>query len=135
MKRTEQSGRVTHRDTTEWQDIPYAAAEGLWKDLWFGPVGSLTIEPPAWAKKVRLVGNKLHVPDHLQLLATTGGITVRREILAVGHFMVDVPLTPGQVSLTVDLVADRAFCPADEEINGDDHRNLSWILVMVQVAR
>jgi hypothetical protein len=127
--------RVANRDTTEWHDIPHAAAEGLWHDLWLGRTGSLTIEPPQWARRVRIVGNKLHVPDRLQLLATADGTTVRREMLAIGHFIVDLPFTPGQTTLTVDFVADQDFRPSTEEINGEDHRDLSWILVTAQAAR
>jgi hypothetical protein len=135
MKSTEPKIRVAHRDTTEWVDIPHASAEGLWHDLWFGRTGSLTIAPPTWAKKVRIVGNKLHVPDRLQLLATANGITVRREMLATGHFIVDLPFNPGQALVAVDFVADRDFRPSTEEINGEDHRDLSWILVTAQAAR
>ena len=135
VRTTEPVIRVAHRDTTEWLDIPHTSAEGLWHDLWFGRTGSLTIQPPEWAKKIRVVGNKLHVPDRLQLLATSNGTTVRREMLATGHFIVDLPFTPGQASLTVNFAADRDFRPSTEEINGDDHRDLSWILVVVEAAR
>ena len=135
MTKPQPEARVAHRDTTEWHDIPHAAAEGLWHDLWFGRTGSLTIEPPRWAKKVRIIGNKLHVPDRLQILATVNGTTVRREMLAIGHFVVDLPYMPGQTTLTVDFVADRDFRPSTEEINGEDHRDLSWILVTAQAAR
>jgi hypothetical protein len=127
--------RVAHRITTEWHDIPHSSAEGLWHDLWFGRTGSLTIEPPAWATKLRIVGNKLPVPDHLQLLATANGVTARREVLAVGHFIVDIPFRAGQAPVTVNFVADRDFRPSTENINGDDHRDLSWILVAVQAAK
>jgi hypothetical protein len=127
--------RVAHRDTREWTNIDSYTTENVWHDGWVGEQGSLTITPPADARWLRLVANKMHYPEHLRVDAIVNGVHVRREILAVGHFVVDLPLAPGANTVRADFTASATFVPSEKDINGEDHRNLSWIVVAVQVAK
>ena len=135
MQQADQKPRISHRDTREWENITTYETEGVWHDGWVGEKGSLTITPPAGTKWLRLVANKMHHPEHLRVIATVNGVEVRREILAIGHFVVDLPFTAGTTSVKVDFSASATYVPAEVGVNGEDHRNLSWIVVAVQVSK
>jgi hypothetical protein len=135
MKNTEPKIRVAHRDTRQWEPIDSFTTTDVWEDGWIGMSGGMTITPPNWACSVRIVGNKLTHPEHLRLLVAVNGVEVRREILAIGHFVVDLPHRQGAGTLNLTFSADSSYVPAEVGINGEDLRNLSWILVAVQAAR
>ena len=135
MKKTELKIRVAHRDTRQWEAITSYSTSHVWEDGWVGTTGGMEITPPTWARSVRIVGNKLQHPEHLRLLATVNAVQVRREILALGHFVIDLPYTQGTGTLNVSFEASSSYVPAEVGINGDDLRNLSWIIVAVQAAR
>ena len=138
MKRSkpnEPKVRVAHRDTRTWEPIESYTTTDVWEDGWIGVSGGMTITPPDWARSIRIVGNKLKHPEHLRLAVTVNGVEVRREILAIGHFIVDLPYSQRGGTLNLTFSADSSYVPAEVGINGDDLRNLSWILVAVQAAR
>lgn len=134
-KTSEPPVRIAHRDTREWINIDSFTTTNVWHDGWVSEACSIEITLPAWARSIRVVGNKLHHPEHLRITATVGSATVRRELLAIGHFMVDLPRAPGVTSLHATFSSSTTFVPAEVGINGDDRRNLSWIMVAVQATK
>ena len=120
----------------DWRTVTSYESEGVWPDGWAGKESSFTIVRPDWAKYLRILANKMHHPDHLQLLIDVEGMTVRREILGVGHFVIDLPFGPveGRMpsAIKVNIRADASYVPAHVGVNGDDQRDLSWIVVAVQ---
>ena len=135
MKQPREKPRpILNPDRRVWKDITSYVGEGIWEDGWVGERGAMTITLPAGTKWLRLLANKMHHPEHLRLIANVNGVEVRREILAVGHFVVDLPLKPGTTTVRAEFSASETYVPAEVGVNGDDHRNLSWIVVAVQVS-
>jgi hypothetical protein len=126
--------RIAHRDTRVWENIDTYTTYGFWHDGWMGEVGSVTVTPPADARWLRVVGSKHHNPDHLRIDSKVDDHMIRREILAVGDFIIDLPIKRGGTAVTAEFMARNTFVPVERGINSDA-RILSWVFVGVQVAK
>ena len=122
----------THRaEDEQWVSISVASSEGKWDDGWVGGTASFTIDVPPSAMAIRLVGYKPDWIPNLLLFARASEKEVRRQIMAVGHFVVDVPMAHASGRLEVVTRSEPVIVPS-EVWESQEHRGLSWVFVGVE---
>ena len=115
-----------------WTSIPVVESDGLWDDGWVGGEARFLVRPPANATKLHFVGYKPDWLPSLLIFARADGVESRRQMLATGNFVVDVPFRQGQTEVEIRTRSEPVFVPS-QLWESAEHRALSWVFVGFEV--
>ena len=133
MKRKTSQPQIRHvLSDQQWTSLPVIESEGLWDDGWVGGQARFVVQPPRGATKLHFVGYKPEWLPNLLIHASAAGTEVRRQMLATGNFIVDVPFEVGQTSVEVLTRSEPVFVPSQLWDSAED-RPLSWVFVGFEV--